>query len=82
MAKVQTVLGDKTVDDLGFTLVHEHLTAGFGGYEWDNTGFDREKELAGAIEKLKEIRELGVTSFVDPCPIVFVSRLRAIRLVQ
>ncbi len=68
MNKVQTVLGDKTADDLGFTLVHEHLTAGFGGYEWDNTSFDREKELAGAIEKLKEIKELGVTSFVDPCP--------------
>ncbi len=68
MAKVQTVLGDKTADELGFTLVHEHLTAGFPGYEWDNTSFDRKKELDGAAEKLKEIKELGVTSFVDPCP--------------
>ena len=29
MAKVQTVLGDTTAADLGFTLVHEHLTVGF-----------------------------------------------------
>ena len=68
MSQVQTVLGDKTSDELGFTLVHEHLTAGFPGYEWDNTSFDRQKELAGAIEKLKEIKSLGVASFVDPCP--------------
>ena len=35
---------------------------------WDNTSFDRKKEIAGAVEKLKEIKGLGVTSFVDPCP--------------
>ena len=68
MANVQTVLGDRSTDDLGFTLIHEHLTVGFPGYEWDNTSFDRKKEIAGAVEKLKEIKELGVTSFVDPCP--------------
>ncbi len=68
MAKIQTILGDKTTDDLGFTLVHEHLTAGFPGYEWDNTSFDRAKELAGAVDKLREIKALGVSSFVDPCP--------------
>jgi len=68
MANVQTVLGDRSTDDLGFTLIHEHLTVGFPGYEWDNTSFDRKKEIAGAVEKLREIKELGVTSFVDPCP--------------
>ena len=68
MANVQTVLGDRSTNDLGFTLIHEHLTVGFPGYEWDNTSFDRKKEIAGAVEKLKEIKELGVTSFVDPCP--------------
>ncbi|MCY4390284.1 MAG: hypothetical protein OXC18_24550 [Desulfurellaceae bacterium] len=68
MANVQTVLGDRSTDDLGFTLIHEHLTVGFPGYEWDNISFDRKKEIAGAVEKLKEIKELGVTSFVDPCP--------------
>ncbi len=65
--KVQTVLGDKTSDDLGFTLVHEHLTAGFPGYEWDNTSFDPEKELASAVVNLKEIQSLSVSSFVVPC---------------
>ena len=68
MAKVQTVLGDRTTNDLGFTLIHEHLTVGFPGYEWDNSGFDRKKEISAATDKLKEIKALGVTSFVDPCP--------------
>ena len=55
MAKVQTVLGDKTTDDMGFTLVHEHLTVGFPGYEWDNWRFDRKKEVAGAVENSKKL---------------------------
>ena len=56
MANVQTVLGDRTTDDLGFTLIHEHLTIGFPGYEWDNTTFNRKKEIASAVEKMKEIK--------------------------
>lgn len=28
---VQTVLGPVSVDDLGFTLMHEHLKVGFPG---------------------------------------------------
>ena len=31
MANVQTVLGDRSTNDLGFTLIHEHLTVGFQG---------------------------------------------------
>ena len=44
------------------------MTAGFPGYDWDNTSFDRTKELASAVVKLKEIKSLAVSSFVDPCP--------------
>ena len=59
MAKVQTVLGDTTAAELGFTLVHEHLTVGFPGYEWDNTGFDRKKELDSAVEKAQRDQRPG-----------------------
>lgn len=38
MATVNTVLGPCTPEDLGFTLIHEHLTAGFPGWELDNSG--------------------------------------------
>jgi phosphotriesterase-related protein len=38
------------------------------GWEFDNAGFNRQRELANLVEKLKEIKNLGVSSFVDPCP--------------
>jgi phosphotriesterase-related protein len=68
MTAINTVLGTCKPQDLGFTLIHEHLTAGFPGWELDNYGFDRKREVANAAEKLKEIKALGVSSFVDPCP--------------
>jgi phosphotriesterase-related protein len=68
MATINTVTGTCAPADLGFTLIHEHLTAGFPGWELDNAGFDRKSEVAKAVDKLKEIKTLGVSSFVDPCP--------------
>src|SRR5215470_14358890 len=68
MATINTVLGTCAPKDLGFTLIHEHLTAGFPGFELDNTGFNRKEEVAKAVDRLKEIKGLGVSSLVDPCP--------------
>jgi phosphotriesterase-related protein len=68
MATVNSVLGPCDPKDLGFTLIHEHLSAGFPGFEFDNTSFDRKAEVAKAVDKLKEIKTLGVSTFVDPCP--------------
>ncbi|HXG18133.1 MAG TPA: phosphotriesterase-related protein [Methylomirabilota bacterium] len=68
MATVNSVLGPCEPKDLGFTLIHEHLTAGFPGFEFDNAGFNRKEEVAKAVEKLKELKGLGVSTFVDPCP--------------
>jgi len=68
MATVNTVLGGCDAKDLGFTLIHEHLSAGFPGFEFDNTSFNRKEEVTKAVDKLKEIKNLGVGTFVDPCP--------------
>ena len=68
MATINSVLGTCEPKDLGFTLIHEHLTAGMPGWEFDNASFDRKREVATAVDKLKEIKTLGVSSFVDPCP--------------
>lgn len=68
MATINTVLGTCEPKELGFTLIHEHLMAGMPGWEFDNVGFDRRREVATAVEKLREIKALGVSSFVDPCP--------------
>ena len=68
MPTIHTVTGTCTPDDLGFTLIHEHLSAGWPGWEHDNTSFKREAEMSSLVDKLKEIKDLGVTSLVDPCP--------------
>ena len=65
---INSVLGKCEARELGFTLIHEHLAAGMPGWEFDNSGFDRKRELADVVERLKEIKALGVSSFVDPCP--------------
>jgi phosphotriesterase-related protein len=65
---INTVTGKCNARDLGFTLIHEHLTAGFPGWEFDNRNFNRKAEVSKAVDRLKEIQDLGVSSFVDPCP--------------
>ena len=68
-ARVQTVLGPISSDDLGFTLMHEHLRIGYCGWQVDGTlEFDRDRELAAATQRLARLKQLGVESFVDPCP--------------
>ncbi|HVA68583.1 MAG TPA: hypothetical protein VNF45_04670 [Candidatus Binataceae bacterium] len=65
---INTVTGRCEARDLGFTLIHEHLTAGFPGWELDNAHFNRKAEMTKVVGRLNEIKGLGVTSFVDPCP--------------
>ncbi len=66
---VQTVLGPIPIDQLGLTLMHEHLRACYPGWEVDTTlVFDREREAARVAAKLAGLKRLGVVSLVDPCP--------------
>jgi phosphotriesterase-related protein len=66
---INTVTGRIRPDDLGLTLVHEHLLIGFPGWFMDSVApFKRSEALAKAVDKLQELRALGVKSFVDPCP--------------
>ena len=69
MQQVNTVTGPLPVDQLGCTLMHEHVLIAFPGWELDATyRLDREAVIQTAIEALKELKSLGVDSFVDPCP--------------
>jgi phosphotriesterase-related protein len=65
---INSVLGPIKVEDLGSTLIHEHLGIGWPGWELDPVDFDRKKEGTKIAKKLTEIRELGIRSIVDPCP--------------
>lgn len=65
---INSVLGPIKVEDLGSTLIHEHLGIGWPGWELDHQDFDRKKDGARVVKRLKEIRALGIRSIVDPCP--------------
>jgi phosphotriesterase-related protein len=71
MKTVETVLGPIGLDQLGRTLMHEHLFIAFAGAEFDPTAiYDRAGFIAEAAKRLTQLREEhGVKSFVDPCPI-------------
>ena len=70
MATVQTVLGPIDTDDLGPTLVHEHVRISYPGDQLDpGYSWDRGACIATSIERMAGLAEHGVRTFVDPCPI-------------
>ena len=70
MAIVNTVTGPVDSSQLGRTLIHEHLYISFEGSEYDIVmPFDRDAFVRDAVNWLKAIKEHGVKTFVDPCPI-------------
>lgn len=67
---VQTVTGPIPLDQLGRTLMHEHLTIAFPG--WESDTFERgpsdANRLALCIERAHQLQDLGFSSMLDPCP--------------
>lgn len=68
MAPVETLTGPVDADQLGTTLMHEHIfvltpeiQSTYPGFE----GWDPEKGVADAQEKLRALKELGVDTIVD-----------------
>ena len=69
MATVETVRGPVQVDDLGPTLMHEHVFAlssehvqNYGDGLW----WDEEVRVADAVSKLRTLRHKGTKTIVDP----------------
>jgi phosphotriesterase-related protein len=67
---VATVTGSVSPDDLGMTLVHEHLLVGYPGWFMDALApkFRRDDVLARGVDKMQELAAHGVRTLVDPCP--------------
>ena len=67
---VQTVTGRVRPEALGRTLIHEHVLIGFPGWNLDALAprFDRGDAMARAVDQMQRLRDLGVGTFVDPCP--------------
>lgn len=68
MATVETVRGPVDVDSLGTTLMHEHvfvltpeILINYGHAWWNE-----EERIADAVAKLRELRDRGITTIVDP----------------
>lgn len=69
MSTIQTVTGPIDAAELGRTLMHEHLTVGYPGWESaTNEPFDRAAAAQVCIERIEELQELGYSSLIDPCP--------------
>jgi len=67
---VNTVLGAVDSADLGRTLIHEHLFASFPGAAFDPLRYLSKEELtAKCVSRLGRLKDIGVRTFVDPCPI-------------
>src|SRR5437588_12851051 len=70
MATVQSVLGPIDTADLGPTLVHEHLSISYPGDQLDpKSTWDRKANIEAGVERMARLREHGVRTIVDPCPI-------------
>jgi phosphotriesterase-related protein len=69
-SEVNTVLGPVSIDKLGFTLVHEHISFQYGGMEADSTmyPYDRAAVKTTALKILKDLKAAGVSTLVDCTP--------------
>lgn len=68
--QINTVTGPISPDDLGVTLMHEHLVIGFPGWE-SNTMLprqSREEMVAVCVGKIIQLQDRGVKSMLDPTP--------------
>jgi phosphotriesterase-related protein len=68
--KINTVCGPVSVDDLGVTLMHEHLVIAYPGWEADTRrpGLRREEIVEIAVDRIGQMQQFGIQSMLDPCP--------------
>jgi len=67
---IQTVTGPIAAQELGRTLMHEHLVIGFPGWESDtfHRGPTLEERFSICVDRIEEMKDLGFKSMLDPCP--------------
>ncbi len=69
---VQTVRGPVAAEDLGPSLLHEHVFIASPegivnhNHTWGEPWWDEEVRVAAAVERLTELREAGIHTIVDP----------------
>jgi len=70
MGMVNTVMGPVKPEDLGLTLMHEHIVFGYPGWYGDGTvaPFDRAAAADTAVNALAPLKEFGLRTVVDATP--------------
>lgn len=68
--RINTTGGSLPVDELGRTLIHEHVAVGFPGWWLDvrQPKYRREDALARVVDFFQKLHDYGVRTVVDPCP--------------
>ncbi len=68
--QVNTVQGKTTPEELGRTLIHEHVLIGFPGWFMDTRmpPFIRHEAIARAVDAFQQLHGYGVRTVIDPCP--------------
>jgi phosphotriesterase-related protein len=66
---INTVSGPVSAEEMGITLMHEHLQYGYAGwYAHTNKPQDKEKALSIALKAMADIKGCGVKTYVDATP--------------
>jgi phosphotriesterase-related protein len=80
MTKINGVLGPIDCEDLGFTLMHEHiLVANWAMRQAFPSWYDREARVADAVAEVAAARNRGVRTLVDLTPINLGRDIHVIR---
>lgn len=68
--QVQLTSGAIKRDDMGCTLIHEHIHIGVPGWSLDIKApkYIRSEAMAHAVDKLQELRSHDCRTIIDPCP--------------
>lgn len=67
---VNTVTGPVAIENLGQTLMHEHLLIGLPGWQMDTLApaQSRQNLIDICVGKIRKLQNLGVNTLLDPCP--------------
>jgi phosphotriesterase-related protein len=67
---LNTANGKTPIESLGKTLMHEHLTVSFGGWEGDTSAprRSREEAIRICVDQVEELKSGGYGALLDPCP--------------
>ncbi|MEB2779315.1 phosphotriesterase [Algoriphagus sp. C2-6-M1] len=80
--KIETVSGAISPEDLGFTLIHEHIMSNFGAEPSDAESYDEDKLFQQIIPYLKNLKESGVETIVDCTTAYFGRRVDLLKTIS